>query len=347
MGKGHRVKLLLAVMAGILFVTGCARQEEQLTANGTIEATEIKVVAEVGGRLEELLVKEGDRVKAGQVVARLDDEPYRIQAAQAEAALAGARAALEEAGAGARSQEIEAARREADRLAAQVEAAREQLALQEDALERARRLFDAGALPERDLVAAEKQCRVARHQLEGAEAQLEAARARVALLEAGVRQETLDRLAAGVKQSEGGLELAKLNLARAELAAPAAGVVAGCNFAEGELVRPGAEVVTLLDDRDLWLNVYVPENKLGRVKVGREVQIRVDAYPDRTFPGKVVYIAPQAEFTPRNVQTREDRVNLVFRVKVQVTGGHEALRPGMPADVTFVTPPGRDGGGSK
>lgn len=334
---------LVAAVAAALLIAGCGRRAEFLTATGTIEATEIKVVAEVAGRLEELTVKEGDRVKKGQLVGRLDAEPYRIQAAQARAAVTAAQAALDEARAGARSQEIAAARREVERLAAQVAGAREQLALQEDALRRARRLFEAGALAERDLVTAETQVRVARYQVEGAEAQLEAARARLALLEAGSRKEAIDRLTAGLQQAEAGRSLAELNLAKTRLVAPADGVVTGVNFSRGELVRAGAEVVTLVDERDLWLDVYVPENRLDRVRVGQPVRIKVDAYPGRTFPGRVAYIAPQAEFTPRNVQTSEDRVNLVFMVRVQVTGGQEALRPGMPADVTFI-PPGGNGG---
>ncbi|MEW6172404.1 MAG: HlyD family efflux transporter periplasmic adaptor subunit [Bacillota bacterium] len=324
-----------AVIAGILLLSGCATEDAELTANGTVEATEIKVVAEVGGQLKELRVKEGDRVKAGQLIGNLDDEPYRIQVEQARASTSGAGATLSEAESGARSQEIDAARQEVDRLSAQVAAAREQLALQEDSLQRAESLFGAEALPEQELVARQSQVRVARHQLEAAEAQLEAARARLALLKAGSRPQTIDRLAAGVKQAQGGLALAELNLQKTKLIAPAAGVVSSLNFEKGELIRPGAEVATLLDDRKLWLNVYVPENDLGQVRVGQNVHVAVDTYPGRTFPGKVVYIAPEAEFTPRNVQTKKDRVNLVFRVKVEVTGGQGDLRPGLPADVTF------------
>ncbi|KFD42452.1 hypothetical protein DK28_0205390 [Peptococcaceae bacterium SCADC1_2_3] len=144
-------------------------------------------------------------------------------------------------------------------------------------------------------------------------------------------------MTAATRQNEGSLELAQLNLKKTRLVAPANGIVAGCNFEEGELIRPGAEVVTLLDYKNLWLNVYVPENKLSQVKVGRRVQIQVDTYPGKTFSGQVEYISPQAEFTPRNVQTKEDRVNLVFQVKIRVIEGQEELRPGLPADVKFIS----------
>ena len=336
----YRIIPVLAVLTILsLFLVSCQspKKEQNLTANGTIEATEVKVVAEVGGMLKKLAVKEGDRVQAGQVIGQLDETNYRILVEQAGAGVAGARAALDEARAGAREQEIEASRREVDRLAAQVAGAQEQVTLQEDNLKRARELFQAGALPEQELVIREVQSNTARYQLEGALAQFEAARARLNLLRAGSRKQTIERLDAAVNQSEGNLKLAQLNLQKTRLIAPAGGMVAGCNFKEGELIRPGAEVVTLLNDHNLWLHVYVPENRLGRVKIGQPVQIQVDTHPGKTFPGQVEYISPRAEFTPRNVQTAEDRVNLVFRVKIRITGGQKELRPGLPADVTFIT----------
>ncbi|MGI6285791.1 efflux RND transporter periplasmic adaptor subunit [Neomoorella humiferrea] len=340
MGKGKRTGLvLLAILSLTLaLMTGCQPREKEklLTASGTIEATEVKVIAEVGGTLQELAVKEGDTVPAGKLIGRLDQAAYQIQVDQAGAAVAAARAALAEARAGARSQEIAAAEQEVARLDAQVAAVQEQVSLLEDNLRRARELFQAGALPEQELASRESQYNQARHQLEAARAQLEEAKSRLALLQAGSTPYTLERLAAGVKQGEANLALAQLNLNKTALRSPAAGLVASINFEKGELVPPGAEVATILDLNNLWLNVYIPENRLGEVQIGQPVQIAVDTYPNQSFPGLVEYIAPRAEFTPRQVQTREDRVNLVFRVKIRVTGGQDKLRPGLPADVTFM-----------
>ncbi|WP_258358545.1 HlyD family secretion protein [Moorella sulfitireducens] len=342
MGKGERTGLgLLAILLLILvLITGCQPREKEklLKASGTIEATEIKVTAEVGGTLQDLTVKEGDTIPAGKIIGHLDQAAYQIQVDQAAAAVAAARAALAEARAGARSQEIAAAEQEVARLDAQVAAVQEQVTLLEDNLRRARELFQAGALPEQELVNLESQYNQGQHQLAAARAQLEAAKSRLALLQAGSTPYTLDRLAAGVQQSEKNLALAQLNLNKTTLRSPAAGLVASVNFEKGELVPQGAEVVTILDLNNLWLNVYIPENRLGEVQVGQPVQITVDTFPGHSFPGRVEYIAPQAEFTPRQVQTTEDRVNLVFRVKILVTGGQDKLRPGLPADVTFPAP---------
>lgn len=334
-GFPRRPWLLLLFLAAVLLLPGCNGREAQLSANGTIEATQVRVVAEVSGQLKELAVTEGDRVKAGQILARLDASTYQTQMEQAQAAVDSAGAGLAEARSGSRTQDIEAAQHEAERLAAQAAAAQEQVSQLEDSLARTEALYEQGAAAEKDLTSLESQLKVARYQWQGAQAALEAARSRLALLEAGNRPETIQRQEAGVRQSQAGLDMARLNLKKTELTAPVSAVVARLNFSQGEFVNPGAEIVTLLDDTDLWLNVYVPENKLGQVKVGQTVSITVDTYPGRVFPGRVTYIAPEAEFTPRNVQTKEDRVNLVFQVKVQVTEGQDALRPGLPADVIF------------
>lgn len=328
------------VTAAVFFLAGChlrenREQAQPLTANGTIEATEINVTAEVGGTLQKLNVNEGDQVKAGQLIGQLDTGSYRLQADQAQSSVAASQASLGEVEAGARNQEIAAARQEVESLAAQVASARDQLAQLEANLKRAQALFQEGAIPEQALQEQQTAYNKALHQVDGTEAQQAAAQARLELLQAGSRPQTLDRLSAGVRHSEVNLKLARLNLDKTRLVAPAGGTVITRNFEKGELIRPGSKVVTLLDESNLWLNVYVPENELGKVKVGQEVQIRVDAYPDKTFPGRVEYISPQAEFTPRNVQTKQDRVNLVFRVKVRVASGQDQLKPGLPADVTF------------
>ena len=332
----------LLVIAGLFLLSGCRLrenwtqdQDQPLTANGTIEATEINVTAEVGGTLQKLDVKEGDRVKAGQLVGQLDTSNYRLQAEQAQNSIKSAQASLDEAKAGVRSQEIAAAQQEIESLASQVASAQDQAAQLEANLKRAQTLFQEGAVPEQVLQEQQTAYNKARHQVTGLEAQQAAARARLELLKAGSRPQTLDRLSAGVKQSEVNLKMARLNLDKTRLVAPGAGTVITLNFEKGELIRPGSKVVTLLDENNLWLNVYVPENELGKVKLGQEVQIRVDAYPDKNFPGLVEHIFPRAEFTPRNVQTKQDRVNLVFRVKVRVTGGQDQLKPGLPADITF------------
>ena len=337
---------------------------------GTVEARQIDVSAKVTGRIVQLPVREGQGVERGQLLAVLDAEESGADVVRAEAALAAAEARRRDLEAGARPEEIREAEARvahaqarlddllAGSRAQEVEQARATLRnaavtreWTQRELERARELYA------RDLVAAQDLDR-ARQAYEGAAAQEQAARERVELLEAGPRRheveaaraeltaahERLALLRAGARTQEiagarareaearAALALARARLAETRLVSPVTGVVLRKNVEAGETVSPGMSILTLMDPADLWMRVYVPETEIGRVILGQEALVRVDAYPGRTFAGSVTEIADEAEFTPRNVQTRKERVNLVFRVKVAIRSPNGVLKPGMPAD---------------
>jgi len=180
--------------------------------------------------------------------------------------------------------------------------------------------------------------------VDAAEAQYRAAEAAVLMAQAG-----LDAMRAGATEGEIAVIEAQVEQAQAALdallvlrekfviAAPVGGMVLERSIHEGELAAPGATVLTLGDLDKVTLTVYVPEDKLGYVNVGQEVEIRVDSFPERTFMGAVVAIAHEAEFTPRNVQTQEERVNMVFAVEVSIPNPDHALKPGLPADAVIIT----------
>ncbi|MBO8128082.1 MAG: efflux RND transporter periplasmic adaptor subunit [Peptococcaceae bacterium] len=325
--------LLLLLLS--VFVSGCVSGKETLKTSGTVEANEVRVVAEVGGTLAQVLVSEGDVVEKGQEIARLAVTEMETQVAQAVAGLDKARAKLAEVKAGSRTQEIAAAQQEVKGLEAEVEAARTDFNLQQDTLEKYRQLAGQGAVTEYELQIQENKAAKAQHRLETAKARLKAAQSRLDLLRAGARSETIKQLEAQVDAAEAVVRLAELNLSKTVLRAPASGTVMTCNFKEGEVIKPGAEVVTLADTSHLYLYTYVPENRLSEVKLGQQVEVMVDSYPNKRFKGQVTFIAPKAEFTPKNVQTEEDRVRLVFKVKVEIKDGQDKLWPGMPADVYF------------
>lgn len=325
----------LPIIATIIMVAGCNGDKHALVSNGTIEADEVRVTAEVGGTVRELRVNEGDRVRAGQVVAVLSSDTLLSQVNQALAGLEASRAALAEAQGGSREQEIAAAQQECHRLEALVKVSEQDLSLAENTLGKYRQLYAEGAMSEQEFSVQSAATEKARAQYEAAKAALEAARAKLALLREGASAETLQRLQAQVKASSAGAKEAQAYLDKTTLRAPTDGTVISCNFKVGEVVRPGAEVITLMDPRQLWLDAFVPEDRIGEVRVGQSVEVRVDGITDKTFSGRVTFISPTTEFTPRNVQTREDRVRLVFRVKIKLDEGQDELRPGMPADVIF------------
>ncbi|HXG05655.1 MAG TPA: efflux RND transporter periplasmic adaptor subunit, partial [Candidatus Binatia bacterium] len=163
-------------------------------------------------------------------------------------------------------------------------------------------------------------------------AEVRAARARLSLLQAGPRAAEVDAARARLNEARAALELARTRLEDARLLSPIDGVVLRKNVEAGETVNPGVPIVTLMDPTDVWLRAYVPETEVGRLRIGQTAAITVDAYPGRVFPGEVTEIASEAEYTPRNVQTRKERVNLVFRIKIAVRNPEGVLKPGLPAD---------------
>jgi HlyD family secretion protein len=196
--------------------------------------------------------------------------------------------------------------------------------------ERARALFDGGAVSRQAMEKAETAAEVAA-------ASRDQAREALELVREGPRAETIQAQRAQVDQAQAQLSRAESTLTDAVIRAPFAGVVTVRHREPGETVSPGAPVLTLLDPDDRWVRIYVPENQIGRVRIGQTADIRSDTWPDRTYHGQVVFIASQAEFTPRNVQTQEERTKLVYAVKVRITGDADfQLKPGIPADVTLL-----------
>ena len=194
-------------------------------------------------------------------------------------------------------------------------------------LARVQRLFDGGAVPQETLDKAKLAVDLATAQRNQADEQLK-------LLQIGPRPERIDAQRAMVAQGEASVRQAEAALANAVIRAPFDGVVSVREREPGETVGAGAPVLTILNLADRWIRIYIPENEMGAVKIGQNATITADTYKDKTYTGTVSFIASEAEFTPRNVQTAEERVKLVYAVKVRITGDATVdLKPGMPVDV--------------
>ncbi|HEV8311056.1 MAG TPA: efflux RND transporter periplasmic adaptor subunit [Methylomirabilota bacterium] len=345
-----------------------------LKVTGTMEATQVDIGAKTTARIRAIRVEEGQRVRRGDLLILLDDDQLRAELARLEAAVQVAQAQLKDLLAGARPEEIRAARQavvqaearlrdlEAGARQQEIEQARQSLASAqatrewaEKEYQRFQRLLDQGlvAVQDRDrtwqaLEVARAQERAARQQLElllagprpqqveAARAEVRQARERLQLIEAGPRPGQAEAARAQVAQAEAALAEAKARLADTRIDSPADGVVLRKNLEPGATATPGTPIVTLVNPGDLWLRGYIAETDLGRVRVGQAARITVDAFPGRPFDGRVSEIASEAEFTPRNVQTQKERVNLVFRVKITVANPDGRLKPGMPADAVIL-----------
>ena len=315
--------LAVAIAAGLwLWLRDDDGDREAIVASGTVEATDAQLGFRAGGRIASIGPREGDEVAAGEELAVLDREEAEARREQAAAAVATAEARLAELEGGFRSEEVAAA-------AAAAAGARERLAAAERDLERARLLFEGGAISREEYDRAETARDVAATQLEQAEQQ-------ALLLRRGPSREPIEAARSRVEEARAALAAAEATLADRTIEAPFAGVVTVRHREPGEVVAPGAPVVTLLDRADRWVRIYVPEDRIGAVRLGGRAEIGSDTCPDRRYPGEVFFIASEAEFTPNNVQTREERVRLVYAVKVRVLDDpdHE-LKPGLPVDVTI------------
>jgi HlyD family secretion protein len=324
--KRRRVAVAVAAV-GVLLVAAWlalgpgASGSSAVVASGTVEATEADLGFQVGGRISEIAVREGDRVGLGQELARLETAELEARVAAARAQVDAARALLSELQQGARPEELRQAR-------AAEAAARERMQEAQRVLERTRALEEGGAVSREALEQARTAYEVARAQHEQAsEQQL--------LVQTGARRERVEAQQAVARQAEAVLAQAEAALSNAVIRAPFAGVVTVRHRQPGEAVTAGAPVLTVMDPNDRWVRIYVREDEVGRVSLGQRAEIRTDS--DReVHAGRVTFIASHAEFTPRNVQTAEQRVKLVYAVRVALTeDAPQALKPGMPADVTL------------
>ena len=292
--------------------------ENVLKLSGNIEAHESLVSFKVTGRIIDLPVDEGMTLKAGDLLARLDNDDYRQQVAEDESAIRVRDRQLALGLAGSRTQDIEAAKLAVLDAQADLEQKKKDYA-------RYQALYEKDEIPgqTRDLAATN---------VTRAQATYDRAQQIYNELVEGTRKEELAVEHSNVHQADQNLRMSRIRLAYTVLRAPFTGVVLVRQAELGEVVSPGTPIVTLADLDHLWVRVYVPETDLGKVHWGQVVDVRTDTYPDKIYHGRISFISSEAEFTPKSVQTEKERVTLVYRVKVDVENPNRELKPGMPAD---------------
>ena len=318
------VAIVVLAIAGWLILRSDDEDVTRIEASGTIESTEADLGFQLGGRVADVSVREGDKVLSGAILARLEQAELDARKAAAIAQAQAARALLTELERGARPEEIR-------QTQSGVIAAQRKLEESESVLARTRRLYEGGAVSKEALDQAETAHTVAR-------AQYQQSREQLTLVNTGPRTERIQAQRAVVQQAEAAVAQVQANISNAVILAPFSGVVTVRHREPGESVSPGAPVVTVMNTQDRWVRIYVREDQVGRVAIGQRATIKSDSHPDKTFNGRVTFIANEAEFTPRNVQTAEERVKLVYAVKIAIVGDNAlALKPGVPADVVVLT----------
>jgi multidrug resistance efflux pump len=349
--------LVAALAAAAVYSMGWFHHDAALQGSGTVEARNIRVGSKVGGRIDKILIREGDTVEAGQILITFDDRELAAslgqsranaekaqrgfrpeEIAEARAAAAQAKAEYDQRLNGYRQEDIDAAKADFDRATA--DEVRTHLDFQR---------YDA--LAQKDLVS-KQQRDTAEANWKMALAQKQNAQHKLDELKRGYRPEEIAAAEARYHQTQATLEKFErgnrredVDAARAALAydearfrerqvlAPAASTVEVLDVRPGDLIPPNTPVATLLERDQIYVRIYIPETEIGRVHLGQKAEIRVDSFPNQVFQGVVEQINQQAEFLPRNVQTREERVHQVFGVKVRIDDSSHRVLAGMAADV--------------
>ncbi|MCB9654265.1 MAG: efflux RND transporter periplasmic adaptor subunit [Deltaproteobacteria bacterium] len=333
--------LLIATFVILLARKVIENDEAALKASGgsgVVEGLEVDVTSRLMSRIVEISAKEGDKVERGTILVRLDcEEPLALNEAakarlsavqhQAEAARAQLDAAV--GAASAASANVNAA-------GAQKEALETNQAVAARQVQRIDRLRGEGGATEMELDRASSQAAQLTQQLSALNAQEQAARgqARAARAQSEAAKAQAEAAVTAIAAAKADVLRSEAVVRECTLTAPISGYVKTRALEVGEVTLPGSRILTLVDITDVEIDFYLPNRELAAAAPGRAVTILADAYPERTFKGEIEAVSPTAEFTPRNVQTREDRDRLVYRVTVRAPNTDDALRPGMPVEIT-------------
>jgi HlyD family secretion protein len=318
-------KIIFSVVAILAFVlSGCnSNDKDHIKASGNIEATNIIVSSQVSGKISDLLKDEGDSVNKGDTVVIIDTETYELKFKEALASLEYAQAQFNLIKKGARKEDIKQA---------------------EENLKQAQVTFD---LAEKDKVRMENLYQaksITKKQYDDAianyditQARLKSAKENLEKVKNLSRPEELQQAEANFNRASANVSLIKKNLNDCYVTSPSSGFITKKFIEIGETAGMMTSLFQVADLSSVDLVIYIPETELGLVKLGQKADITVDTYPDKTFWGKVIYISPQAEFTPKNIQTQEERTKLVFAVKIKIENSDFKLKDGMPADAMIIT----------
>ncbi len=303
-----------------LLLIGCSSNKETntFTASGTIESVNVTVSSKSSGQVKKLNFNEGDKVKPGDVLAEIDHDLLDIQLRQADAGVELAQAQLKLLLSGARKEDV----KQSEEVLKQAKINLDLAKLDKD---RSEELYRQNALTKQLNDDA-----IARYEL--AVAQYNQSKESLSKVRTIIRPEEIEEARANLKKAISSVDLLKQNIEDCKIYAPASGFVSKKFVEQGEGVAPGTSLLRISVLETVNLVIYVPETDLTKVKLGQKADITVDAFKDKTYTGKVIFISPEAEFTPKNIQTPDERTKLVFAVKIEIPNPQFELKPGLPAD---------------
>lgn len=321
--------LLIALVAYVTESIWLKDGAEKFVLSNSLEAKDVNVSSKVTGRITKVFIKEGDEVKKGQKLLILDGEEIKAQLEQGEATLLKSELELSDLVMGARVQEIEQAKAQTEKTKELLDQAKAKYENSTADFKRISELYKEGAVSKQLFDKSETEKSVNEKEYKSHEQELLRAKENESLIKEGPRKEQVKALKANVQLSKAKVKELDIYAKELIVTAPLDGEISSFDLKEGEVIKANQPLLTITDLSDIFVRVYIPANLLSTIKIREKVKVKADTYKDELFDGYISYIGAQAEFTPRNVQTRDERTKLVYPVKIQITNKENKLRDGM------------------
>ena len=309
------------ILSACLSSCGKAKEDNSLTASGTIESVNVTVSPKIGGQVKKLNFEEGSKVKAGDLLVELDHDLLDIQLRESEAGIDQANAQLRLLRSGARKEDISQAQE-------QVRQAEINLNTTKQDKDRYTEMYNQNAVTKQQYEDITAKYNIAQTQYSSAKQNL-------AKVRSITRPEEIQSAEANIKRSIASADILRKNIEDSKIYAPVDGFVSKKFVEAGENVGPSSSLLRISNLEQIDLVIYIPETDLGKIKLGQKADIKIDAFKDKNYQGEIIYISPEAEFTPKNIQTPDERTKLVFAVKIRIPNPQFELKPGLPADATI------------
>lgn len=323
----------IVTMIIVLLLAGCSSENsEKVLYTGTIESDAVNLSAELSGKIIDVFVEDGQKIGKGAKVIEIDTTDLEIKLKKAKAALKSSEANLEDIIQGARGEEIKNARANVKNIETQLEGAKKNYEYRLQNYNDLNELFKDSAASEQQIKDAKALVDIEETKVKSLEKQLEGSRASLDLLLSGATKNKVKMAEAEVEMSKAEIESLENQIAKCNVTSPIDGTIETVDYEVGELIPAGGNIVKIVDLENLWIKIYVPEKELHKVSINQEVKLWADNSSDKAIKGKVVYIASEAEFTPKNVESKENKEEMVFEVKIEILDKNSSLKPGMLLD---------------
>jgi HlyD family secretion protein len=325
MKKNINYFALFALILFLIFSASCQKSSKnsgRVEVSGLIEAIKTEIRAQTQGEVKQILVEEGQKIHQGDFLCLLDDEKLNIQLNQVRAGIDGAKSKLKFVQKGTKKELIAMAKN-------QVAIAEKELDLAQKNQERMARLFSEGAISQNQKEQADLRLTAAQEQKKSAEENYQMALR-------GREKEEIEMVEAELRNFEAQEKFLLRQIQDSKVISPIPGLLEVKHIEVGELAAPGTLLFSLIDLNRTYVKAYVPEKYIGQIKIGNAVEVISDSFPGKTYKGKIDYISDEAEFSPKNIQTKEERLKLVYMIKSYIENSAGELKPGMPVDVRIV-----------